>query len=63
VDTFRNIFGGEAGTILFGHARRELRTDKMGPTDGVNPPRRKKDIFGLTPGCELSCHDHGFGFG
>jgi len=54
VDTFRNILGGEAGTILFGHARTELRTDKRGPTGGVNPPRKKKDIFGLTPGCELS---------
>jgi hypothetical protein len=58
VDTFRNIFGGEEGTILFGHARGELQTDKKGPTGSMKA--LKKDIFGLTPGCELSCPGHGF---
>jgi hypothetical protein len=58
VDTFRLIFGSEAGTLLFGHARRELRTMRRSPSSGVGDvekekvERPKSDIFGLTPGCE-----------
>jgi hypothetical protein len=56
VDTFRLIFGSEAGTLLFGHARRELRTVRKSPSTGVGivekekVERPKSDIFGLTPG-------------
>jgi hypothetical protein len=35
VDTFRTIFGSEAGTLLFGHARRELRTFRRIPSKGL----------------------------
>jgi hypothetical protein len=57
VDTFRVIFGGEAGTLLFGHARRELRSFRNGPSTGVGGKDKERkrpttDLFGLTTGCE-----------
>jgi hypothetical protein len=56
VETYREIFGAEAGTILFGHARRELGVMKRGPSGGreefVNG--QIKDFFRLKPGCEFS---------
>jgi hypothetical protein len=61
VGTFRDIFGAEVGTLLFGHARRELGGAVRGPSPGVgrvSTAREKptSDIFGLTPGCEFNIH-------
>ena len=57
VDTFRAIFGPEVGTVLFGHARRELRAGRRGPSQGVKQSEKKEiakhDLFGLTPGGEF----------
>jgi hypothetical protein len=57
--TFREIFGWEAGTVLCGHARGELKAGKGSNKtsvavvdDGTVNNRPEKDIFGLTPGCE-----------
>lgn len=61
IDTFRSIFGAEAGMLLFGYARKELgRTSgaisstRVGArVGGKVMDKNKKDIFGLTPGCKL----------
>ncbi|KAG4416861.1 hypothetical protein IFR04_010003 [Cadophora malorum] len=58
IDTFRSIFGAEAGMLLFGYARKELgRTSgaisstRVGArVGGKVMDKNKKDIFGLTPG-------------
>ena len=61
VNIFRLVFKSEAGTLLFGHARRELRIAKGSPSTGVGQvekakvERPKSNIFRLTPGCE--CQD------
>ncbi len=60
METYRLIFGVEAGTILFGHARGELRTGRRGPSTGFGRSSRdivasevvKEDMFGLPPGRE-----------
>jgi len=55
VSTFRDIFGVEVGTLLYGHARGEVRSVVRGPSAGVEKVGRErptKDVFGLTPGCE-----------
>ena len=54
VDTFRTIFGSEAGTLLFGHARRELRMRRKSPSTGVGEREKeeeqpKTDIFWIGP--------------
>lgn len=60
IDTFRTIFGVEAGTLLFGYARGELRTNRTSPSVGSGSGRgnntrsEEKDIFGNTPGCKFS---------
>lgn len=57
VDTFRSIFGGEAGNLLFGYTRKELRTSGPSPSSrlgrGEVVGKCRKDIFGMTPGCKL----------
>ena len=61
METFRLIFGAEAGTVLFGHARRELRTGKSSSSMGFGRSSRdvvaseivKEDMFGLPPGCKF----------
>jgi hypothetical protein len=57
IDTFRLIFGVEAGTLLYGYARKELRTSKTAPNGGLRQQgkveRPKKDIFGMEPGCKF----------
>ena len=64
LETFRTMFGGEAGTLLFGHARRELRTGRRGPSGGMGrgdrDDRPKTDIFGLQPGCEYGLFSFDF---
>jgi len=58
LSTFREIFGVEAGTVLFGHARGELNGDgAKAVVNGGNglvlkKGKVEKDIFGVTPGCE-----------
>lgn len=57
VETFRAMFGGEAGCLLFGYARHELRTsrtalsDQFGREDVVRQDR--VDVFGMAPGCKF----------
>ncbi|TGO31013.1 hypothetical protein BPAE_0002g01060 [Botrytis paeoniae] len=57
VDTFRSIFGVEAGTLLFAYLRKELGPSKAGSnkklTDGGAAQRAERDIFGLTPGLSI----------
>ncbi|KAH6703204.1 hypothetical protein BKA61DRAFT_619114 [Leptodontidium sp. MPI-SDFR-AT-0119] len=57
VDTFRSIFGGEAGNLLFGYARKELRTSGASPSSrlgrGEVVGKCRKDIFGMTPGLSI----------
>ncbi|KAG0652129.1 hypothetical protein D0Z07_0772 [Hyphodiscus hymeniophilus] len=54
IETFRSIFGGEAGALLFGYARRELRTSRTSPSSQIGRVEMpEKDIFGMTPGCKL----------
>ncbi|KAE9363130.1 hypothetical protein N431DRAFT_433337 [Stipitochalara longipes BDJ] len=67
LSTFREIFGVEAGTVLFGHARGELSGDsgkevrnRGGERNVVvvkkGRVKHERDIFGVTPGCEFfSC--------
>lgn len=53
VDTYRQIFGWEAGTVLFGHVNgtkaKKGSGTKIQPSEKDRPER---DIFGLEPGCE-----------
>ncbi|KAG4411939.1 hypothetical protein IFR04_014913 [Cadophora malorum] len=53
VDTYRQIFGWEAGTVLYGHVNGTKANKRSGtklqPTEKDRP---KTDIFGLEPGCE-----------
>lgn len=60
IETFRAIFGAEIGTLLFGYARKELKTSRA-PSAGLGKGVKKseegakateRDIFGLTPGCK-----------
>jgi len=64
ISTFREIFGVEAGTVLFGHARGELGGGAgKGVGSGGNGGdglvvkkgngKYERDIFGITPGCEF----------
>ncbi|KFZ08037.1 hypothetical protein V501_06121 [Pseudogymnoascus sp. VKM F-4519 (FW-2642)] len=54
VATFRSIFGAEAGTLLYGYARKELRTSRTGPSGNLGNrgilEKPQNDIFGATPG-------------
>ncbi|OBT43927.1 hypothetical protein VE00_04684 [Pseudogymnoascus sp. WSF 3629] len=54
VATFRSIFGAEAGTLLYGYARKELRTSRTSPSGNLGSggimEKPQKDIFGATPG-------------
>ncbi|KAK0118325.1 hypothetical protein ONS95_012619 [Cadophora gregata] len=54
IETYREIFGREAGTVLFRHVNR--KDAKKGASTTVHSSQRerpKRDIFGLEPGCEL----------
>ncbi|THV44721.1 hypothetical protein BGAL_0589g00080 [Botrytis galanthina] len=57
VDTFRSIFGAEAGTLLFEYVRKELDPSKTGSNKelacGGAAQRAEKDIFGITPGLSI----------
>ncbi|KAF7862788.1 uncharacterized protein EAF02_010337 [Botrytis sinoallii] len=57
VDTFRSIFGVEAGTLLFAYVMKELGLSKANSSKklagGGTPQRAERDIFGLTPGLSL----------
>ena len=56
INTYQEIFGFEAGTILFGHARGELKKGKLAPTSGLEKNNRdvpELDIFGGPPGGTL----------
>lgn len=57
VATFRSIFGGEAGTLLYGYARKELRTSRTSPSGNLGSggimEKPQMDIFGATPGCKF----------
>ncbi|TVY83071.1 hypothetical protein LSUE1_G004003 [Lachnellula suecica] len=52
IGTYRTLFGPEAGVLLYGHARRELRIGRRGPSDNGTRSQTGKetDIFGQTPG-------------
>ena len=53
VETYRQIFGWEAGTILFGHANgAKVKKGSGGKVQLNEKDKPKKDIFGLEPGCE-----------
>lgn len=51
--TFREIFGVEAGTVLYGHVKGVIAPTSP-PLRSVRArnERPEKDIFGFTPGCE-----------
>jgi hypothetical protein len=57
IDTFRSIFGGEVGDLLFRYTREGVKTSGAGTSStlgrGEVVGKSKKDIFGLTPGCKL----------
>lgn len=50
IDTYRSIFGPEAGILLYGHARQELRTGRRGPSSKAATKRSEVDLFGQEPG-------------
>lgn len=55
VDTFRAMFGPEAGDLLFGYANGKLRSDMRGVVVGKAPGRGVEagtDLFGFKPGSE-----------
>jgi hypothetical protein len=49
------MFGGEAGTLLFGHGRREVRIGRREPGGGMGleDERPKIDIFRIAASCEF----------
>jgi len=57
VETLRTMFGPEAGTLLYGYARREWRTACTAPSSGLGKGERleksKVGMLGLEPGCEI----------
>merc|ERR1712093_18196 len=54
VETYRQIFGWEAGTILFGHANGAKVKKGSGVKVQLNEKdKTKKDIFGLEPGLSI----------
>ncbi|PVH83250.1 hypothetical protein DL98DRAFT_413164 [Cadophora sp. DSE1049] len=54
IETYRQIFGWEAGTALFGHVNATKSKKGAGNPKGQSSERErpKRDIFGLEPGCE-----------
>jgi hypothetical protein len=54
VQTFRDMFGSEAGNLLYGHARRQMKRSsgtRVTPTAATDE-NNNEDIFGLPPGCK-----------
>ncbi|KAH7391562.1 hypothetical protein BKA64DRAFT_677906 [Cadophora sp. MPI-SDFR-AT-0126] len=56
IETYREIFGREAGTVLFSHVNRSK--SKKGGGNSISKvqssviEKPKRDVFGLEPGCE-----------
>jgi len=51
IETYRSIFGPEAGTLLYGHSRQQLRTGRHGPSSQSSGIERSRvDLFGQEPG-------------